>query len=316
MNLDFGILWIEDYYNQEEEATLRRRVNEAGFNPDIETMPNGEGIDDKARENNLYSRFDFILLDYKLRDEFGDVLAPTIRQKFPSTTILFYSGTLSQGELRDLIAKQGVEGVFCSTRSGFIERAGDLIAQTANSLKRLSGMRGLAMQVVAECDELMRCGIQTMTRRCDDCGNLVQKLDESVLIFFEEAKAKYEQAMDQSLEDRLKSRSVDSGKLHKHFRRLTRKIAANGGVLGLDGIAIDRLRELRQSTAQYDEAVLYVRNVLGHASESKGPDGWVLEGADFSLADFPVLRQTFAEHIDAFRAMIEIIQTLDCEQSE
>ena len=97
MNLDFGILWIEDSFSDEEELALRRRVTEAGFSACIDSMPNGQELDEKARVNNLYHRYDFILLDYRLRDELGDELALTVRRQFPSTTILFYSGTLSQG---------------------------------------------------------------------------------------------------------------------------------------------------------------------------------------------------------------------------
>ena len=316
MNLDFGILWIEDSFSDEEELALRRRVTEAGFSAYIDSMPNGEGLDEKARVNNLYYRYDFILLDYRLRDELGDELALAVRSRFPSTTILFYSGTLSQEDLRALIASKEVEGVYCSSRDRFIERAGDLIEQTANSLNRLSGMRGLAMQVVAECDELIRRGIQTITHRCDDCKEMIQALDNDVLGFFVETEEKYQRAMGGSLEDRLQTRAIDSGKLHKHFRRLTREIAKNGNSLGLGEMAIDRLRELRRSTAQYDRKVLNKRNTLGHVRESEGPDGWVLEGGNISLTDFPDLRQTFAEHIDAFREMIIIIQTVDGEQPE
>lgn len=310
MNLDFGILWIEDSYSPEEERDLRSRVTEAGFTAYIESMPNGEGLDEKARENKLYHRFDFILLDFRLQDQRGDELAPTVRRKFPSTTILFYSGTLSQGDLRARIASKEVEGVYCSSRERFIERAGDLIEQTANSLNRLSGMRGLAMQVVAECDEMMRSGIQTITQRCVDSRQMTQDLDSDVLGFFAETKGKYRQAMQGSLEDRLQTRAIDSGKLHKHFRRLTRQLTKNGDSLGLGETDIDRLRELRQSTSEYDLKILKKRNTLGHVRETEGRDGWVLEGGDISLDDFPDLRQTFAEHISAFREMIDIIQTL------
>ena len=169
------------------------------------------------------------------------------------------------------------------------------------------------MQVVAECDGMMRRGIQTITQRCDDSSKLTQALDDDVLEFFSDAKQKYQQAVKGSIEDRLQSRAVDSGKLHKHFRRLTREVAKNGDSLGLGEIAIDRLRELRQSTAQYDQEVLTKRNTLGHVRELEGPDGWVLEGGDISLDDFAGLRQTFAEHIDAFREIINIIDALDGE---
>ena len=90
----------------------------------------------------------------------------------------------------------------------------------------------------------------------------------------------------------------------------------DGNSIGLSDATIDRFRELRQSTSQYDQKVLAKRNTLGHVRESEGPEGWILEGGDISLADFPDLRQTFAEHVDAFREMIDIIHTLDDQQPE
>ena len=311
MNLDFGILWIEDFFSREEEVALQRRVTEAGFRACIDSMPNGQGLEEKAQMNSLYHRYDFILLDFRLRDEMGDELAPTVRKLFPSTTILFYSGSLSESELRGRIASKEVEGVYCSTRERFIERAGDLIEQTANSLNRLSGMRGLAMRVVAECDELMRRGIQTMMLWDDGCKEMIQELDADVIEFIAETEERYRAAMAGTLDDRFDTRAIDSGKLHKHFRRLTRELTKNGNSSGLEATAIDRLRELRGNTSKYDLMVLRKRNTLGHVRESEGPDGWVLEGGDISLADFPNLRRTFAEHIAAYREMVNIVETVD-----
>ena len=56
MNLDFGILWIEDSFNPEEEETLKRRVREAGFIARIEVIQNGETIEELARAHPLFER--------------------------------------------------------------------------------------------------------------------------------------------------------------------------------------------------------------------------------------------------------------------
>ena len=314
MNLDFGILWIEDFFSPEEKANLQRRVTQAGFSSNIDSIPDSRELEQKAREDKLYHKYDFVLLDYRLQDEKGDELAPTVRELFPSTTILFYSGSLSHAELRALIAKREVEGVYCSTRERFIDRAGILIEQTANSLNRLSGMRGLAMRVVADCDELMRSGARIMTNCDDDCKAKVEALDKDVVEFIENTREKYLAATKRELDDRFNTRAVDSAKLHKHFRRLSAEIVKKGDSLGLDSAEIDRLRELRRKTAQYDQLVLKKRNILGHVRESEGSDGWVLEGGGISLEDFPDMRRTFAEHIDAFREMIVIIEALGVKQ--
>lgn len=312
MNLDLGILWIEDSFSEEEEASLRRRVYEAGFVARIQVIPNSGNIDELARLHRLYHRFDLILLDYRLKNENGDELAPTVRALFPSVTILFYSGSVEEVELRKMIAAKEVEGVYCSHRNRFIERTGTLIDQTARALDRLSGMRGLAMKVVAECDELMKNAVLGMTLREPKCAEKVVDLDGDVFGFLDDMKGKYEAAVPAGMQERLDTRAVDSTKLFKHFRRLTQIVTANPASFGLDDDQVERLRELRNMNAQYDQVVLKKRNVLGHVTEVEGKDGWVLQGSDeISVADFAEVRRGFATHIDAIREMSDLVLTLD-----
>lgn len=317
MNLDFGILWIEDSFSADEEAALRRRVAEAGFICRIANIPNSKGIEGHARQNRLYHCYDLILLDYRLRDESGDEIAPMIRSLFPATTILFYSGTIDGDALRQKIAEKRVEGVFCSSRDRFIERTGSLIDQTASSLNRLSGMRGLAMRVVSECDEIMKHAVVEMTSREPDCAKRLSDLDEDVLKFFEGVREAYLQAVNGSIHDRLSTRAVDSSKLFKHFRRLTKVVTAKPDGFGLGHADVDRIRELRSSTSQYDPQVLRKRNILGHVTEVQTEDGWQLSGSEeIRSSDFATLRQVFASHISDFSEMRNIICGIDRQKSE
>lgn len=316
MNLDFGILWIEDSFSPEEEETLKRRVREAGFIARIEVIENGANIEELARAHKLYHRYDIILLDYKLKGEDGDDLAPKVRNLFPSTTILFYSGSYQENELRKMIAEKQVEGVYCSARERFIERTGGLIDQTARALDRLSGMRGLAMRVVAECDTLMRDAMMSMCVRDPACNAKMGDLDGDVIGFLDGLKVSYEAATAGDLADRLDTRAVDSAKLFKHFRRLTKVVATSPAAFGLAPDQVERLRELRTISAEYVTDVLGKRNTLGHVVEVQGPAGWVLQGStEMGVNDFPDLRRSFAAHIDAFHEMSELIVPLDQQQT-
>ncbi|MBP2550153.1 CheY-like chemotaxis protein [Neorhizobium galegae] len=312
MNLDLGILWIEDSFSPEEESSLRRRIYEAGFVARIHVIPNSSDIDELARLHNLYHRFDLILLDYRLKNENGDELAPTVRALFPSVTILFYSGSVEEAELRKLIAAKEVEGVYCSHRNRFIERTGTLIDQTARALDRLSGMRGLAMKVVAECDDLMKNAVLRMTLREPKCAAKVAEMDDDVFTFLSEMKGKYEAAVPSGMQERFDTRAIDSTKLFKHFRRLTQIVTSNPASFGLEEDQVDRLRELRNMNAKYDKMVLKKRNILGHVTEVQGKDGWVLQGSDeISVGDFAEIRRGFATHIDAIREMSDLVLLLD-----
>lgn len=313
MNLDFGILWIEDSFSPAEEESLKRRVLDAGFLARIDAIPNGTSIAELARQHKLYHRYDMILLDYRLKDENGDDLAPRVRELFPSTTILFYSGSVEEGQLRRMMADKQVEGVYCSARPRFIDRTGMLIDQTARALDRLSGMRGLAMRVVAECDALMTAAMLSMCNRDPNCSAKMSDLDKDVYEFLDSMKKKYEDAaVGDDLSSRLDTRAVDSMKLFKHFRRLIKVAANNPATFNLSDELVERLRELNKSSAKYDQAVLTKRNILGHVIEAQGEDGWVLEGSDeISVRDFPDIRRGFATHIDAFREMQELVSVLN-----
>lgn len=312
MNLDFGLLWIEDSFNPEEEENLRRRIRQAGFLARIKNISNSNGIEDLAKEHKLFHTYDLILLDYKLQDEDGNEIAPKIRSLFPSTTILFYSGSVGEEDLRLLIAEKNVEGVYCSARTRFIERTGELIDQTARALDRLSGMRGLSMRVVSECDAIMKQSMLLMCERDNTCAERVQELDKDVLEHMDEMKNKYTKTQAGTLQDRFDSRAVDSAKLHKHFRRLTETATKQPDIFGLSHEQVDRLRELRKQTAQYDIKVLRKRNILGHVVEVKSDKGWALnDTSEITIQDFPEIRQIFATHIDAFREIGKIVVRLD-----
>lgn len=308
MNLDFGILWIEDSFSVEEEESLKRRVREAGFIARIESIPNSEGIEELARAHGLYHVYDLILLDYKLKKEDGDDIAPKIRELFPSTTILFYSGSADEKSLRRKMADKEVEGVYCSARTRFIGRTGMLIEQTARSLDRLSGMRGLAMRVVAECDEIMKSAVLTMSEADPEAETTLEALDQDVLDFIKGMEQSYRSVLGDGISGRLATRAVDSAKLFNHFRRLTKIVTRFGEAYGLTEEQLDRLRELRGASSQYVNNVLKKRNVLGHVVEVKGDEGWVLQGtAEIAASDYPEIRRQFAVNIDALREMGNII---------
>ncbi|MCY4328364.1 MAG: hypothetical protein OXC53_12400 [Rhodobacteraceae bacterium] len=239
-------------------------------------------------------------------------MAIKVRDLFPATTILFYSGDADEVELRNLIAQKKVEGVFCSHRNRFIERTGTLIDQLSQSLNRLSGMRGLAMRVVAECDEILEQAIQFMTSRSEQYKATMGDLDKDVCSSIRERKKQYRDAMQGNLDDRLGTHAIDSSKLHNHFRRQSRIVTGNSVDFGLSEAQAERLRELRASTAQYEQDVLTIRNVLAHAMEKKTTNGWILKGhkeedKGIKVEDFPSIRRTFASHVKDFAEMKNLI---------
>lgn len=329
MNLEFGILWIDDNQSEEEIRTLKEKLSEFGFVPYIEFL---EKFDRKeityfSLNNNYYYNIDLILLDYKLGDNtYGDKVAPSIRELFPNTTILFYSSCEEEKELRQKIADQKVDGVYCSRRIDLMAKASSLIEQTVHSLNRLSGMRGFAIKVVADCDELIKKSILQLCETFPICRDAVTELDDDVLSFFQEAVQNYNDVQKKGIEERFQSHLIDSMKSFKHLRRLTGTIL-NNKEINIDGKIKEDIKYLRNNTKKYDKDVLCKRNLFAHVKEVKTKNGLELVQEKFQKengyksgaktsegnltpADYPDIRQTFATYFTNFREMAKLIETL------
>ncbi len=172
------------------------------------------------------------------------------------------------------------------------------------------------MRVVADCDEIMKTTLLSMSARDQNCAAKIGELDKDVVEFMEECKQAYDSSLSGDLTARLATRSVDSAKLFKHFRRLTKVATVDPNTFGLDDAKIERLRELRKASAQYAVEVLGKRNILGHVAEVQGENGWVLQGSsEIAVRDFADIRQAFAAHLDAFREIMRLVTSLDGEQA-
>ena len=306
MRLQFGILWVEDNYSPAEAKALERATDAAGFKLNIENSKDGEDIDRWADQQNKFHLFDLILLDLKLANEAsGTELASRVRDLFRFTPILFYSGNKTTDELRALMAEQQIEGVFCVHRDHFIERARELISDFSMPLNRLSGMRGISMEVVAEADSLFQEVILHLEDHLSEL-NIINSLDTDVRKSAEDIASGYSNAPD--LKSKLEQhRAVDSMKLFRLFRRVVKdKIGSMQ-----DERIKDHLISLHERTKRYDTDVIKIRNVLGHAQEDKSQTGWQIlkENGDvlMTVHDFPRHRENFLENLKAIKEIHNIL---------
>lgn len=310
MRLYFGILWIEDNFSEAEKAALERSAEIAGFELDVTKLENGDDLEHWADQQQKFHLFDLVLLDLKLADGvMGDQLAPNVRALFRFTPILFYSGSESETKLRQRMANDCVEGVFCADRSNFTNRAADVIRNLAQSLNRLAGMRGLSMEVVARVDNLCREVVKSFGET-GAAEEICKELDEAVSRSANSAIRTFP-ALD-DLNSRLASRAVDSTKLFNVFRRLLRETISSTP----SGTEKDQLMRLSTATSRYREDVLKVRNVLGHALENKTDNGWEIldeDGNVFMTVDnFPTHRANFISNL---RSIQEIHRLLVVEKA-
>lgn len=305
MKLQFGLLWIEDNFSKQEEDEIRTGAADAGFELDITVSQDGSDIEELAERQHKYHSFDLVLLDLALAGgKRGDDLAPEIRRLFRSTPILFYSSGDTESGLRDRMAKERIEGVFCASRDNFTRRASELIQDYAHTLNRLSGMRGLAMEVVAEVDIICR-DVVSVIAVGDLEASAIQLLDKAVCGQSQTNLDKF--PVLENLQARMNHPAADSMKSFNLFRELLRNYIRTMA----EGEDKDKLRALRLATKNYRKEVIDVRNVLGHALEKRDDKGWLILDRDGNLFmrvdDFPRHRSSFLAQLRAIRQIRSIL---------
>ena len=298
MNLTFGVCWIEDQANEELKASVEETIRQNGFEPEVELVVSEEDIQSFARRQQHFQDYDLILLDLELgQGRQGDELAPIVRRHFRSTPIVFYSA-VTERDLRDRMAKKDVDGVYCTDRRFLVARVGQLVSDLTPTLNRLSGMRGLAAQVVAECDEEFR---RILIHLSDIHGNeseIIQSLRAAVARSHER-QAQQTQSIN-SLRDLLATPAISSSLLFKEVRRVLK-----------DTDPSEDVREASLSIRRYSSLVLERRNILSHALEERTDAGWRIDGGsskpDLTTADFPAFRSDFLHHRGEIRRLRKLL---------
>ena len=298
MNLTFGICWIEDQASPAESATVERAVRDAGFEPEISLVASEDKIRRFAEQQQRFQDYELILLDLNLGDGLrGDKLAPSVRDSFRSTPILFYSNE-AESSLRLRMAQENVDGVYCTNRLNLAIRVGELVLDLAPSLNRLSGMRGLAARVVAECDHELRQILLHFSHTEDLGTEIVKSLKERV------AGATEDQCVIlhpiSELPELLLQHSISSAILFREVKRRLRNLDPT-----------EEIRAARRSLNTYPQEVLRRRNDLAHALEEKTDEGWRISrpGSTGTLTthDFQRIRSDFLEHLRRIKRVRQLL---------
>ena len=294
MNLTFGICWIEDQASDAEIEAVEAAVRSNGFEPEMYRVETEEDIRVFAERQYHFQDFDLILLDLRLGKGLrGDELAPEVRGAFRSTPILFYSAE-DERQLREKMADRLVEGVYCTHRDRLSERVGELVGNMTPALNRLSGMRGLAARVVAECDYELRTILLCLAGNVIDEGELVASLKKRVEVSRKELTNSILRI--DSLKELLDHHAVSSGSL---FREVYSRV----GDLDIS----DDVRTTRRAIRKYPECVLARRNILAHALEERTEDGWRIVRPephnDLTVQEFVEYRAGFLAYLRDIRQL-------------
>ena len=298
MNLTFGICWIEDQASDAEVDAVKSAVRDCGFEPELKQIAREDEIREFARQQDHFQDYELILLDLRLgRDLRGDELAPDVRNRFRSTPILFYSAE-SEQRLRQMMADKYIEGAFCTHRDRLPTRVGELVSDLSPALNRLSGMRGLAARVVAECDQEFRSVLLDWGSEPKFEAQLVESIKGRIRELSE--RQVDEIARIESLGELLEHRASSSSALF-------REVYARLGEMRMS----DDFRATRRELRQYPERVLAIRNTLAHALEERTDAGWRISrrdpNPDLKREDFEGFRADFLTHLHHVRRLRELL---------
>jgi hypothetical protein len=167
MKTSFNIAWIDDNFNDPnmnlDKQLSRKLIRKNGFSlvaDDIYAKVTSNNInlvlDHLANTIDLSNSYDLILIDYELGNNItGEKIANKFRAKLPSTDILFYSGKQNAEDLRQLIADENVDGIYCVGRRDLVDGTYTVIENIINRSHKISTLRGLILNSVCEMDHMI-----------------------------------------------------------------------------------------------------------------------------------------------------------------
>ena len=224
MKTSFNIAWVDDNFNDPEmdlASQLGRKIkrkNEFSLvTTDVYTDVTKGNFDvllsNLAVTIDLSNSFDLILIDYELGNNItGEKIAHKFRAKLPSVDILFYSGKKSAEDLRQFIANENVDGIYCVGRTNLVEGTYTVIENIINRSHKISTLRGLILNSVCEMDHMIReilCKYSTANAaQMDEIKNKA-----TVLVTPKSSQAQKTQMKMQSVEELTKHKQMINGNL-------------------------------------------------------------------------------------------------------
>lgn len=305
MKTSFNIAWVDDNYNDTEmnlSSQLSRKLERKnGFSLVTEdvyaqvTKGDFDALLSKLADTiDLSNSFDLILIDYELgNNKTGEKIANKFRAKLPSLDILFYSGKKDAEDLRKLIAKENVDGVYCVGRRHLAEGTYAVIENIINRSHKISTLRGLILNSVCEMDHVIRdilCKYSAASEA--HMGEIKNKVIQLMRPCNPTEKTTLQNT---AIEDLLNNKKVTSGTLFVALKKIK-------GRLGLS-------KEQKNFLSSYKEKILDLRNIAAHAKEATcqttGQSMLKFEDVEYLRRDIDAICKTIVSHENNIQSILE-----------
>jgi DNA-binding NarL/FixJ family response regulator len=297
MSLAYNILWLDDQPDQNRGAVdhFTMHLQRRGFLPQVEKLTKFDNAATELRARKRSFVPDIILVDYRLGDgHTGDNIAKLVRQIFATTTIIFYSSQPAP-ELRALIARKGVDGVYCVHRNELKNKGFELIEKTVSKLVDVVQLRGAIIATAAVLDEEIENCIIQIHDQSDEAQRSNQLEDAlGALTKASEAQAQSLKGLDRDFKSVVKSRLFNSA-LKAVF--LTKMLQKHDSAEEFEQ-DIDRLQ-------RYVEEVNQPRNLLAHQVAKQVGSKLVCGSLSLDSSGMDAIRITIGNHQFGIQSIAE-----------
>lgn len=153
MRLDFNLLWVENQQDlvQSQREKLERNIRAQGFRLQVKYVDTVEAAVECLADDVYSDHVDLILMDYDLGPgKKGDEGLIEVRAHIPYRDVVFYSS--QAGDLNAMVLKQGVQGVFCSTRNELPDTAFGVFESLVKKVIDIDHSRGIVMGTTSDID--------------------------------------------------------------------------------------------------------------------------------------------------------------------
>jgi hypothetical protein len=259
VRLDFNVLWIDDQPASVDAQIKRlsRQMEDEGFLFSPTLIASVEEVSRYVADDVFSDQIDLILVDWDLGENIqGQDAIAAVRQKVRYKEVVFYSARNPANVLRELAFKNGIEGIFCTTREDLVDDVIGVFDALVKKVLDLDHSRGIVMGATSDIDHIVNECLRCVHSALDDTAQ--KQMVKEMIKLVQERFAELSQVVDAldakgTVEALLEAHLVFTA--YDRLRVLTRALKMP---------AFAPHKTFRPAVTDYMDKVVPGRNNLGH----------------------------------------------------
>jgi CheY-like chemotaxis protein len=299
MRLDFNVLWVDDQQKavQAQRERIERQIRKEGFRLQVKFASSVAEAKEFLSSDIFGDHIDLILMDYDLgAGTKGDEGLAEVRRIFPYKDIIFYSSQAS--DLFDKVAKQHVQGVFCSPRDELADSVDGAFETLVKKVVDIDHSRGIVMGATSDIDHHVSDSLVAVFKMSDEAKQAATL--DVLKKHLEEKRVNFKKEADFIEAVKHVSELLDKHNVYTSNDRL--RLLKNA--LEINALHTEKVDGIRK----YLNEVVPKRNQLAHVQvQTEGFSRKLVnkKGEEFTSEDMKELRRALLEHQELFEALAE-----------